>query len=244
MGAVLFRVVLLGALLAAVVLLLRSGDDAPTPVAEVEIPRLYTNNYVSAWLAQQLSGAAAVVIYPTPAGTEPDFVLATAEDSTSWLDMEQLRLYVENVTATLEARGTVNRTVLYWQRDELLVKLGQIDAGLLEVGAALAGAPLLYTDSAYEVLAQRYAFNGITLPLRADQALSSDELAVLDQLLAAHPAAAMLWPQPPAELIQQQLAARGVTAVVFRTLQQAPPFGDFETEMAAGIARLKRYLAR
>jgi zinc transport system substrate-binding protein len=163
---------------------------------------------------------------------------------TVWLDLELLRQQVESMAVALAKELPIKNALLSWRRDETIAELGAMDEGLREVGEALAGAPLLYSHPVYQYLQRAYGFNGIALHWEPDQLPSEADLRELDQLLSGHPARLMLWEDEPLPGTRKQLEDRGIQVLVFRTLGNRPKRGDFSSEMAANIARLKRYLAQ
>ncbi len=163
---------------------------------------------------------------------------------TVWLDLELFRQQIEAMALALAKELPIKNAVLSWRRDAMIAELGAMDEGLREVGEALAGAPLLYSHPVYQYLDRAYGLNGVALHWEPDQLPSAADLLELDQLLAGHPARLMLWEDEPLPGTRKQLEDRGIRVLVFRTMGNRPQSGDFTSEMAANIARLKRYLAQ
>ena len=60
----------------------------------------------------------------------------------------------------------------------------------------------------------------------------------LDELLAQHPARAMIWEAEPGSETRRELQARGLASIVFSPAGNRPDTGSFLDVMQANAARL------
>jgi len=160
-----------------------------------------------------------------------------------WLDLDLFRREIESTTEILLQRLPLRKTLAYWRRDELISLLGLMDEGLRDIAHTLDGAPILYSRPVYEHLQERYQLNGKALDWGVHNTLTPVQLDEIDRLLLDFPAGLLLADSEPDQLSLELLAERGIVVVVFRPMLTPPETGDFSSEMVAGIARLKRYLA-
>ncbi len=160
--------------------------------------------------------------------------------STTWLDPE---LAIKQSAAIEKALATL----LPAHQDRFRSNRGVLIRDLQERAAAIEQAvnadpdrPVIFSRPVYQYLARRFRMNGETLDWIESTPPSEDDLAALDELLEDHPAAWMIWPEPPAEATVSLLRDRGIECVVVPIAGAPPADGDLLTAMDESAAALRR----
>ncbi len=162
---------------------------------------------------------------------------------TTWLDLSLAGEQARAVAGALSRLSPGLAAAVPGQLPGLEAALEKLDAELLTVGRTLDGAPVLFSHPVYQYLARRYALNGAALHWEPDVAADARAFEALDALLESHPARLMIWEGEPVQDTRRALEDRGIAVVVFEPLGNRPADGDFLTEMAASVSRLKAAVA-
>jgi zinc transport system substrate-binding protein len=159
---------------------------------------------------------------------------------TTWLDLEKAQLQLQSVAVALaEILPDAAAPDLAVREQEITQLLAGLDRQLQSLGAALDGAPLLYSHPVYQYLDRRYRLNGRALHWEPDVMPDEKQWRELESLLRSHPARLMLWESDPLPAVADRLESLGIRVVVFSPLGNRPEQGDFVSEMKVNILRLE-----
>lgn len=160
--------------------------------------------------------------------------------STTWLDPE---LAIAQ-SAAIEKALT---TLMPAHQDQFRSNRGVLIRELQERAGAIEQAvntdpdrPVIFSRPVYQYLARRFRMNGETLDWAGPMPPSDENIAELDELLEEHPAAWMIWPEPPDEATVSMLRERGIESVVVPIAGAPPADGNLLTAMDEAAAALRR----
>ncbi len=164
---------------------------------------------------------------------------------TTWLDLELAQLQLQAVAVALaEVLPDELAVGIAARESEVTQLLAGIDRELAAIGAALGGAPLLYSHPVYQYLDRRYSLNGKSLHWEPGEMPDEGQWRDLESLLDRHPARLMLWEAEPLPAVATRLEALGVKVVVFLPMGNRPESGDFASVMNENVLRLSAALER
>ena len=103
---------------------------------------------------------------------------------------------------------------------------------------------MLYSHPVYQYFGRRYGLNGRAVHWEPGEPPGQKDWAALSALLEQHPATLMIWEDEPLPATRDRLKQLGLEVLVYRPLGNRPPEGDFGTEMAANISRLRTAVAQ
>ncbi len=158
---------------------------------------------------------------------------------TTWLDLE---LAIE------QARAIYERLVELRPDDEaqlserfgaLEADLLALDAGLAAVAGRLGGQPVLFSHPVYQYLERRYQLNGYSVHWEPGEVPGDSQWRAFSSVLAAHPAAVMIWEGEPTAETVSRLSELGVESIVFEPGGNALAEGDWLAAMRRGIEALE-----
>jgi zinc transport system substrate-binding protein len=162
---------------------------------------------------------------------------------TTWLDMELAQLQLQAVAVALaEVLPDESVPDLAAREKEMIRLLADLDNDLAALGAALAGAPILYSHPVYQYLDRRYRLNGKAVHWEPGEMPDEDQWRELESLLDEHPARLMLWEGEPLPAVTARLGSLGVNVAVFSPLGNRPARGDFASGMEANIRGIRAVL--
>ena len=157
---------------------------------------------------------------------------------TTWLDIRLARCQADHLADALLELAPAEKGSIDSKRVALDDDLKRIDGLLRDAAKGWGERPLLASHPVYQYLADAYGLRIESMHLEPELALTPDDIASLDSLLARHAATLMLWEAPPLSGTEQQLRERGIVSVVFNPAAQRPSDGDFLTVMTGNAKRL------
>ena len=117
-------------------------------------------------------------------------------------------------------------------------ELMALDTQLAEVFAKLDGRPVLFSHPVYQYLQRRFGINGKSVHWEPDQEPTTSSWIDMQQMLAGHPAAIMIWEDEPLPVTAQRLSDAGIAAIPFHTVANKPDQGDYLSVMRANMKRI------
>ncbi len=160
--------------------------------------------------------------------------------STTWLDPELAIAQSAAIEKALAELMPAHQDQFRSNRGVLIRELQERAAAIEQAINADPGRPVIFSRPVYQYLDRRFRMNGETLDWDDPTSLNEEDLAELDDLLARHPAAWMIWPDAPAEPVVAALQERGVECVVVPIAGAPPVDGDLLTAMDASAIALRR----
>jgi zinc transport system substrate-binding protein len=163
--------------------------------------------------------------------------------STTWLD---LSLAAEQALAVLEAlvaAGVSKTAALRRNHERLREELLALDAAFQQAAAGHDDVPLVASHPVYDYLAARYGLRIESVHWEPEGAPSEEMWAGLEELLARHPAAWMIWEGEPLPESVRRLQAMGLRSIVYAPGGSRPENGDFLSLMRRNLANLEKIFA-
>jgi len=158
---------------------------------------------------------------------------------TTWLDLslaqEQARAIAKALERKVPSAASTFRENLAALEDDLSV----LDKRLRDIGNRNPSKPLVGSHPVYQYLSRRYALNVRYMHWEPDEVPSVAQWQELKEVLASHPAKAMLWEGEPRADVGAQLQDLGLRSVVFNPCAGTPSRGDFLEVMQTNVARLQ-----
>jgi zinc transport system substrate-binding protein len=157
---------------------------------------------------------------------------------TTWLDP---RLAIEHARAVHDALVTArpeHEAAFAAAYDSLERDLQDLDRRLEAAFANFGDAPVLGSHPVYQYLAARYALNLRSVHFEPDEFPDERAWRDLEEMLADHPARAMLWEGEPLAETAARLEALGVAVVLFDPCGNRPEDGDWLTTMTRNVDAL------
>jgi zinc transport system substrate-binding protein len=133
---------------------------------------------------------------------------------TIWLDPLLALEQAKAIRDALQSRRGDLSSVIDSRFSELEVELLALHQAWQKVADKLGDAPVIFSHPVYQYLQQRYQFNGSSLHWEPDEDPAEVEWQALERVLAAHPAALMIWEAEPVPETVERLAGSGVRVVV------------------------------
>lgn len=161
---------------------------------------------------------------------------------TTWLDPELALLQagaVRDALVRLRPGREVGFRAAY---DALAADLAANDDGLQAVFAMLDGQPVLFSHPVYQYLARRYELDSRSLHWEPEQTLVAADIADLNGIREAHPAAVMIWEAEPDPATRARLAEFGIASVVFDPCANRPADGDYAACMRRNLSSMESLL--
>lgn len=159
---------------------------------------------------------------------------------TTWLDATIAIDQARAIAAALSNARPEAVPVFEAGLDGLEADLRALDAELTRISAMSPGRPLLASQPVYQYLVSRYGLNLVSLHWEPDQVPDADMAAEIDEVLARHPAGAMIWEATPNPETAEMLRTRGVESVVFDPAGGSPAGGDYLSVQRSNAANLAR----
>jgi zinc transport system substrate-binding protein len=113
-----------------------------------------------------------------------------------------------------------------------------LDSELTRIAATVPGRPLLASHPVYQYLAGRYGLNLVSLHWEPDGPPNAAMAAEVDEILAHHRAATIIWEATPNPATVEMLRERGIESVVFDPAAGQPASGDYLSLMRDNAANL------
>lgn len=161
-------------------------------------------------------------------------------DFNTWLDADLAALQAQTIADGLTRVAPAQAAALDAGLTALLSELAALDKELQTVCQQAGEQTLLASHPVYGYLAAAYGLELRSLlwePATMPDDAAWDAFAALRQETDAN---LMLYEDTPAPAIAERLRTAGVEPIVFRPCGNRPPSGDYFTEMAANIARLRK----
>lgn len=163
---------------------------------------------------------------------------------TTWLDLDQAAQQADAIAAALRRKRPDQTQAIDSRLAQLRDQLETLDQRLRQAGASAEDRPLLASHPIYQYLARRYGLTLRSVTWEPDRTPEPAQWALLEQLLAEHPARLMLWEDTPTAATSERLQQLGVEVVVFNPSANRPAHGDFLTVMSDNVAGLTAALAQ
>ncbi|WP_136797484.1 metal ABC transporter substrate-binding protein [Desulfosediminicola ganghwensis] len=158
---------------------------------------------------------------------------------TTWLDFFQAVMQAESVYQAFVRKDPANTAEYAANFGSLKEDLQELDRRMTAACAKSDGVPLLGSHPVYQYLARRYELNLEMVMWEPGEEPGAGEWQKLEQLLAHHPAKAMLWEDTPLAESGQRLAELGVESLVFCPCFARPVEGDFLSVMSSNVANIE-----
>jgi zinc transport system substrate-binding protein len=155
----------------------------------------------------------------------------------TWLDFAQAQQQAEAVAQAMARKRPELKAVFWDNLKPLQAELAALDGQMK--AAARPGRPVLGSHPVYQYLARRYGLNLKAVHWEPDEMPAPTEWDGLRNLLAAHPAQAMLWEAQPNGDIAAKLKTLGVDSLVFDPCANRPESGDFMDVMDKNLESLR-----
>ncbi len=167
----------------------------------------------------------------------------TGTASYTWLDQQQAILQAQAVADSLirllpELAGSIEQRM-----GDLRLELARLDEAALGVAARAAGVSVITSHPRYQYFARAYGFRMQSLAWEAGEMPGADQMAELEQLIAAAGPAVLLWEAAPPDAARQAVAALGIRDVVFPTLAARPATGDYVIRFEQALRDLEAALS-
>ena len=157
---------------------------------------------------------------------------------TTWLDLSLSRAQAEAVRDAMVARWPAHAAAFAQRHAVLDAELAMLDTALSEALSPLHGHQVLAPHPVYQYLERRYGLDLTSFHWEPDFTPPPEEWAARDALLGQRAATVMLWEGEPTQETRAALQTRGLRIVVFPTLSNRPPEGDFVSILRAAIDAL------
>ncbi len=158
---------------------------------------------------------------------------------TTWLDPQLAIVQAQSVTNALIGLAPSGESSFRDNMAKLEQELAQLDSRLADVFEQLSGRPVLFSHPVYQYLQRRYDVNGKSVHWEPNEEPSTPDWIELQQLLATHPAAIMIWEDEPLASTSRRLSELAITSVTFSTVANKPGVGDYLGSMRENAERLK-----
>jgi zinc transport system substrate-binding protein len=213
-------------------LILLNGAGYAAWVGRASLPRLRLVDTAAAFRDRFISLDDSLTHGHGPAGAHVHAGVAF----TTWLDPQLAAQQARAVAEALARARPQQRGRFLRGYESLAGDLRELDERLAAAAASLAGAPLLFSHPVYQYLARRYELNDRSLHWEPGEPPTPDMWRELTELLAEHPARAMLWEATPRQATAARLRALGVASAVYAACANPPEDGDFLAVMHANAA--------
>lgn len=161
---------------------------------------------------------------------------------TTWLDPHQATQQAQAIRDALTRLLPSLASQIESRFQELQTDLEQLDARLSAVLPDRPRPPLLASHPVYQYLARRYQWDLHSVHWEPEELPDESQWHILAELLAQHPARAMLWEARPRPEIADRLQRLGVACVVFCPCGNVPDTGDYLQVMQQNIDQLKAFV--
>lgn len=158
--------------------------------------------------------------------------------NTTWLDFAQAQQQAEAAAQAMARKRPELKTVFMENLKSLQADLADLDRQL----KALAKPDRLVLGShpVYQYLARRYGLSMKSVHWEPNEMPTPAEWEMLNKILAAHPAKAMLWESQPNAEIAAKLKTLNVDSLVFDPCANRAETGDFLDVMKSNLENLRR----
>ncbi len=161
---------------------------------------------------------------------------------TTWLDPRLAIAQAEVVTSALIELVPRGEAQLRDNMATLEQELLALDTRLAEVFAKLNGRPVLFSHPVYQYLQRRYGINGESVHWEPGQEPTTSAWISMQQTLATHRAAIMIWEDEPLTSTAQRLSDTGIMSVPFQPVANRPDEGDYLSVMRENTERIESML--
>jgi zinc transport system substrate-binding protein len=213
-------------------LILRNGAGYAAWVGRASLPRSRLVDTAAAFQERFIPLDGSVTHTHGPGGAHVHAGVAF----TTWLDPQLAAQQARAVAEALARARPPHREEFLRAHEELASDLRELDERLAAAADSLAGAPLLFSHPVYQYFTRRYGLNARSLHWEPGEVPTPGMWRELAELLAEHPARAMLWEAAPLETSAAQLRALGVASAVYAPCGNVPEDGDFLDVMRANAA--------
>lgn len=146
---------------------------------------------------------------------------------TTWLDLSLAQEQARAIAKALEREVPNAASTFRRNLAALESELSDLDKRLREIGNRDPSKPLVGSHPVYQYLAKRYALNVRYVHWEPDEIPSAVQWQELKEVLASHPAKAILWEEEPRAEVSAQLQDLGLRSVVFNPCASTPRQGSF-----------------
>ena len=158
---------------------------------------------------------------------------------TLWLDFQIASKQAESIATAMSRKIPDKHSIIDANLAKLQDDLLQLDTDLLSLGKAFGTTPIIGSHPVYQYLANRYGFNIRSVHWEPDQHPTGGQIKELEELLAQHPAAIMIWEASPIDSIRELLKNSGVKPVVFNPSGNRPGDKTFLEVMHQNVKSLE-----
>ena len=158
---------------------------------------------------------------------------------TTWLDPQLAIAQAQSVTNALIQLAPLGETGFRDNMAKLEQELMQLDSQIAEVFELFDGRPVLFSHPVYQYLQRRYDINGQSVHWEPNEKPTTADWIELQQLLATHPAAIMIWEAEPLASTSRRLSELAIKSIAFNTAANMPDAGDYLSTMRDNAERLE-----
>lgn len=160
---------------------------------------------------------------------------------TTWMDLSQARQQADAVLAALQRHLPSAEEELAARHAELADELDQLDAAFEATAEKIGDRPLVASHPVYQYFARRYGLDLKSVHWEPDALPDDAARKELRDLLAEHPATAMLWEGEPIPEAVELIASEdyALRSVVVDPCGNRPEEGDFLGVMRENVVALE-----
>ena len=154
---------------------------------------------------------------------------------TTWLDFNQAAQQAEAIYLALSRKMPDVKSELTVNYEALKKELIELDEKMTALTTQLQGVPLIASHPIYQYMARRYNLNLKMVMWEPDADPGDAQWSEIEDLLAEHRAAWMIWEDEPLASSEERLRQLNVKSLVFSPCFSRPPGGDFLSVMKQNI---------
>jgi zinc transport system substrate-binding protein len=161
---------------------------------------------------------------------------------TTWLDLALAREQAERIKEAMAGRWPERAAAFEAGFQALAQDLQRLDQELNEAVPDDNTVRVVYSHPVYQYFARAYGLEGDSVHFEPDQEPSPEQWKDLEAMLAARPAAFMVWEGEPLPAVAARLEDMGLASVVFDPAGNVPEASDFLAVMRDNARRLREAL--
>ena len=163
----------------------------------------------------------------------------TGTASYVWLDFGQAAQQAITIALALTRAVPEAEEDISGNLDALIADLEALDERARQIGAELAGRPIIASHPRYQYFARAYGLDVDAVDWDAAAPPSDDQWQVLEAMTDGMENGIFLWEAAPGAEAADRIEALGLTGVVFPPLANRPAEGDFLSGMQSALDRLR-----